>query len=80
MRNAPTTGHDTTTTAMLGEAVDLSVGLGIVLLPLLTWAVPGLILMVVLPVVLLLVAAAIPVAVIGAMLAPVYLLLSRRTR
>ncbi len=58
---------------MLEELVDLSAGLGVMLLPLLILAVPGIILFVVLPGLLLLAVAA-PVAVVGAALvAPPYL-------
>jgi hypothetical protein len=68
---------------MLEELIDLSAGLGVALLPLLLLAVPGIILFVVLPGILLLALAA-PVAAIGAAIAaPPYLLargLSRRRR
>jgi hypothetical protein len=68
---------------MLEELIDLSVGLGVALMPLLVLAVPGIILFVVLPAILLLALAA-PVAVIGAAIAaPPYLLarwLRRRPR
>jgi hypothetical protein len=68
---------------MLEELIDLSAGLGVVLLPLLLLAVPGIILFVVLPAILLLALAA-PVAVIGAVIAvPPYLVarwLRRRRR
>jgi hypothetical protein len=58
---------------MLEELIDLSVGLGVALLPLLLLAVPGIILFVVLPALLLLALAA-PLAVIGAVIAvPPYL-------
>jgi hypothetical protein len=68
---------------MLEELIDLSVGLGVALLPLLLLSVPGIILFVVLPAILLL-ALAVPLAAIGAVLAaPPYLLarwLRRRRR
>ena len=68
---------------MLEELIDLTVGLGVALLPVLLLAVPGIILLFVLPAILLLALAA-PVAVIGAVLAlPPYLLarwLRRRRR
>ena len=68
---------------MLEDTINLIVGLGIALLPLLLLAVPGIILFVVLPAILLL-ALAVPLAVIGAVIAvPPYLLarwLRRRRR
>lgn len=58
---------------MLEELIDLSAGLGVALLPVLLLAVPGIILFVVLPAILLL-ALALPLAVIGAVIAvPPYL-------
>ncbi len=58
---------------MIAEVVDLSAGVGILLLPLLVSAVPGIILFVVLPGILLL-AVAIPLGVIAAaIIAPPYL-------
>jgi Flp pilus assembly protein TadB len=58
---------------MLEELIDLSAGLGVALLPVLLLAVPGIILFVVLPAILLLALAA-PLAVIGAVIAvPPYL-------
>ncbi len=66
--------------AMLVEVMDLSAGLVVALLPLLVLAVPGLVLFVLLPAVLLL-ALAIPLAVVGAVVAaPPYLLLRWRRR
>ena len=59
---------------MLWEATDLMSGLAVALLPLLALAVPGIALFVVLPALVLLVVAAAPVAVAGAIVAPVYLL------
>ena len=68
---------------MFEEVLDLSGGLGVALLPVLLLSVPGIILFVVLPAILLLALAA-PLAVIGAVLAaPPYLLvrwLRRRRR
>jgi hypothetical protein len=67
---------------MLEELIDLSTGLGVALMPLLVLAVPGIILFVVLPAILLLALAA-PLAAIGALIAAPYLLvrsLRRRRR
>ena len=68
---------------MVGEVIDLSAGVAVVLLPVLTLSVPAIVLFVVLPAVLLL-ALALPLAVIGAVIAaPPYLLtrwLRRRRR
>jgi Flp pilus assembly protein TadB len=66
----------------IGELVDLSAGVGIILLPLFTIAIPGVLLMLVLPALLLALVAAAPVAIAGALLAPPYLLvrLLRRRR
>jgi hypothetical protein len=59
---------------LLEELMDLSVGAGVALMPALLLAVPGIILFVVLPGILLL-AVAVPLAVIGAVIAgPPYLL------
>jgi hypothetical protein len=59
---------------MVEELIDLSVGFGVALLPALLLAIPGIILFVVLPAILLLALAA-PLAVIGAIVAgPPYLL------
>jgi Flp pilus assembly protein TadB len=68
---------------VLGELVNLSAGVGIILLPLFTIAIPGVLLMLVLPALLLAMVAAAPVAIAGALLAPPYLLvrlLRRRQR
>lgn len=59
---------------MLEEVLDLSAALAILLLPLLITAVPGVILLLVLPAVLVLAAAAVHVAIAVAILAPPYLL------
>ena len=65
---------------MLGEVIDLSVGVGVALLPMLLLAVPGIILFVVLPAILLL-ALAVPLAAICAVIAaPLYLLARLRRR
>jgi Flp pilus assembly protein TadB len=67
---------------MLEELIDLSAGIGVALMPLLLLAVPGIILFVVLPAILLLALAA-PLAAIGAVIAaPPYLVarLVRRRR
>jgi len=68
---------------MLEEVIDLSTGLGVALLPLLVLSVPGIILFVLLPAVVLLVLA-VPLAAIGAVVAaPPYLVarwLRRRRR
>lgn len=55
---------------MLGDVVDLMGGLAVVLLPLWVIAIPGVILILILPAVLLLVAVAVPALVVGAVLAP----------
>jgi len=68
---------------MLEEVINLSVGLGVALLPLLVLSVPAIVLFVVLPA-LLLFALAVPLALIGAVIAvPPYLVarwLRRRRR
>ena len=68
---------------MLEELIDLTAGVGVALLPVLLLAVPGIILFVALPAILLLAVAA-PLAAIGAVIAlPPYLLarwLRRRRR
>jgi len=68
---------------MLEDTINLSLGIGIILLPVLLLAVPGIILFVVLPAILLL-ALAVPLAAVGAVIAvPPYLLarwLPRRRR
>lgn len=68
---------------MLEELIDLSTGFGVALLPVLLLAVPAIVLVVVPPAILLL-ALALPLAVIGAVLAgPPYLVarwLRRRRR
>ena len=68
---------------MLDEVIDLSAGFGVAALPMLVLSVPGIILFVVLPAILLLALAA-PVAAIGVVIAaPPYLLarwLRRRRR
>jgi len=65
---------------MLEEVIDLSTGLGVALLPMLLLAMPGIILFVVLPAILLLALVA-PLAAIGAVIAlPPYLLARHRRR
>ena len=64
---------------MLEELIDLSTGFGVVSLPVLLLAVPGIILFVVLPGILLL-ALAVPLAAIGAVIAVPPYLLARRLR
>ena len=65
---------------MLEEVIDLSTGLGVALLPVLLLSIPGIILFVVLPAILLLALAA-PLAAIGAVIAvPPYLLARWRRR
>jgi hypothetical protein len=67
---------------MLEELVDLSAGFGVALMPVLLLAMPGIVLCVVLPAILLL-ALALPLAVIGAVIAGPFLLarwLRRRPR
>ena len=81
-RTADADRHDDRPTfaEMIGQVVDLSAGLGILVLPLLVTALPGVILMLVLPAVLLLVVAAIPLALAGALLVPFLLVRRRRQR
>ncbi len=63
---------------MLEELIDLSVGFGVALMPLLLLSMPGIILFVVLPAILLLALVA-PLAAVGALIAaPLYL--ARRLR
>ena len=64
---------------MLEEVIDLSVGLGVALLPLLVLSVPAIVLFVVLPAILLLALAA-PLALIGAVIAVPPYLVARRLR
>jgi hypothetical protein len=64
---------------MLEELMDLNVGIGVALMPALLLAMPGIILFVVLPAILLLAVAA-PFAVIGALIAGPYLLVRRLRR
>ncbi len=59
---------------MLGDVIDLTGGLAVVLLPLWIIAIPGVILFLVLPVVALLLVAAVPALVVGALVAPPLLL------
>jgi Flp pilus assembly protein TadB len=83
MRNDPHHDDGPRVAGMLGEIIDLSAGLGIILLPLFTIAIPGVLLMLVLPAVLLALVAAAPLVIAGALLGPPYLLvrlLRRRHR
>jgi Flp pilus assembly protein TadB len=64
---------------MLEEVIDLTVGLGVALLPLLVLSVPAIVLFVVLPAILLLALAA-PQALIGAVIAVPPYLVARRLR
>jgi hypothetical protein len=65
--DAPTPGQ------VIGEILDLTSGLTVMLLPLVTIALPGVILLLLLPAALLLLAGAIPIVLVGALLAPPYL-------
>jgi hypothetical protein len=60
---------------MVGQVLDLGVGLSILVLPLFLTAIPGVLLFLVAPVVLVLAAAAIPAVIAAAVVAPPYLLL-----
>jgi Flp pilus assembly protein TadB len=71
---------DPTFKEMLGELLDLGAGLGVLLMPALVITLPGVILMLILPAVLIGAALAIPALLAGALLAPPYLLLKRRGR
>ena len=70
----PREANSTTTGEMLWEVTELAGGAAVMLLPLLVLAVPGIILFVVLPALVLLAVAAVPVVVAGAIVAPTYLL------
>jgi hypothetical protein len=74
MRNDDRSDDRPTLFELLGQVVDLCAGLGILLLPLLATALPGVILMLVLPAALLVGAVAVPLVIVGALLAPPYLL------
>ena len=66
--------HETPTPReVLSEIMDQTDGLTVMLLPLLTIALPGVILLLLAPIVLLAAAAAIPVVLIGALLGPPWL-------
>ena len=68
---------------IIEEIADLSAGIGVVMLPLFLMAVPGVVLFVVLPALLLLAVAAAPAALAAVVAAPVLLgrfLLRRRGR
>jgi hypothetical protein len=68
MTQSPPTSQRQTFGEMLLELVDLSTGFGVALMPALLLAMPGIILFVVLPAILLLALAA-PLAVLGALIA-----------
>jgi Flp pilus assembly protein TadB len=75
--------HETPTPGeIVSEVVDQTAGLTVMLLPLLTIALPGVILLLIAPIVLLAVAAAIPAVLVGALLAPPWLVVrwARRRR
>ena len=59
---------------MLGDVVDLTGGLAVVLLPLWVIAIPGVVLLLILPAVLLLAVVAVPALLVGAVVAPPLLL------
>jgi len=61
---------------MLEEVIDLSTGFGVAMMPVLLLAMPGIVICVVLPAILLLALAA-PLAVIGAVIAGPFLLVRR---
>ena len=69
-----------TTSELLWEVTDLAGGAVVMLLPLLLLAVPGILLFVVLPALVLLAVVAVPAVVAGAILAPTYLLARLATR
>ena len=70
---------DSTFGEMLEEVIDLSTGFGVALMPALLLAMPGIVLCVVLPAILLLALAA-PMALIGAVIAGPFLLARRLRR
>src|SRR6476469_510359 len=70
---------DSTFGEMLEEVIDLSTGVGVALMPALLLAMPGIVLCVVLPAILLLALAA-PLVVIGAVIAGPFLLARRLRR
>ena len=63
-----------TTSEMLWEVTELAGGAAVMLMPMLLLAVPGILVFVVLPGLVLLAVVAAPVVVAGAILAPTYLL------
>jgi Flp pilus assembly protein TadB len=66
--------HETPTPGeIVSEVVDQTAGLTVMLLPLLTIALPGVILLLIAPIVLLAAAAAIPAVLVGALVAPPWL-------
>ena len=68
--------------ALLAEVLDLGAGLTVMLLPFLGTALPGVVLVLVLPVALLALLAAVPAMLVAALVAPPYLLVraARRRR
>jgi Flp pilus assembly protein TadB len=66
--------HETPTLGdVLAEIMDQTAGLTVMLLPLLTIALPGVILLLLAPIVLLAAAVAIPAVLVGALLGPPWL-------
>jgi hypothetical protein len=59
---------------MLGEVVNLSAGLFVLVLPLMIIALPGVFLLLILPAILLLAVVLVPALAVGAVLAPSFLL------
>ena len=75
MKSAPATNSKRLSAwEMIEEVIDLSAGVGILLLPLLVTAVPGLLLFFALPAMLLLAVTAVPAIVLGVIAVPPYLL------
>jgi hypothetical protein len=77
---SPKRTQDQTIGEMVSEVVDLGAGLGILLLPLLVTALPGVVLLFILPAVLLGAVAAVLGAVAAVVLGPPYLLVRRARR
>jgi len=74
MTQPPTAPDSPTPADVIGEVLDFGSGLTVLLLPLMTITLPGVVLLLVLPVVLVLAAVALPLALVGAIAAPPYLL------
>jgi asparagine N-glycosylation enzyme membrane subunit Stt3 len=64
---------DMSVSEMVGEVVDVGAGVGIILLPLFATALPGIILLLILPAVLLAAVAALPVVIGALLIGPPYL-------